>query len=69
MENGTQNGHSWFTAKEAANFIGVHLETLYRYTRLRKNRPPYIRLGNDRRYRFPREEFIRWANGGSQRQG
>jgi len=59
----------WFTAKEAADFIGVHIDTLYGYTKLRKNKPPCVRLGNDRRYRFPKEEFIIWANGGSQKQG
>jgi excisionase family DNA binding protein len=64
-----RNGRRWFTAKEAAEHIGVHLDTLYSYTRLRKNKPPFIKLGNDRRYRFPKEEFIIWANGGSQKQG
>ena len=68
MEKGPQNGRSWFTAKEAAGFIGVHLETMYSYTKLRKNKPPYIRLGNDRRYRFPKDKFIEWANG-AQKQG
>jgi excisionase family DNA binding protein len=68
MEKGQQNGRSWFTAKEAASFIGVHLETMYSYTKLRKNRPPYIKLGNDRRYRFPKDKFIEWATG-SQKQG
>jgi excisionase family DNA binding protein len=66
METGTtspRNGRQWFTAKEAADFIGVHIDTLYSYTRLRKNRPPHIKLGNDRRYRFPKEQFIQWANG------
>lgn len=58
-----RNGRSWFTAKEAADFIGVHLYTLYSYTKLRKNRPPFIKLGNDRRYRFPKDKFIAWATG------
>ena len=62
------NGRPWFTAKEAAEYIGVHLDTLYSYTRLRKNKPPFIKLGNDRRYRFPKEQFIQWANG-SPKQG
>ena len=63
-----RDGRRWFTAKEAAAYINVHLDTLYGYTKLRKNRPPYIRLGNDRRYRFPKEKFIEWADGG-QKQG
>ncbi len=63
-----RNGRSWFTAKQAADYIGVHIDTLYSYTRLRKNKPPYVKLGNDRRYRFPREQFIQWANG-SPKQG
>ncbi len=68
MENGqvsVRESRPWFTAKEAAEHIGVHLDTLYSYTRLRKNRPPFIKLGNDRRYRFPKDQFIQWANGGS----
>ena len=53
----------WFTAKEAAEYIGVHIDTLYGYTKLRKNKPPCLKLGNDRRYRFPKDQFIKWANG------
>lgn len=56
-------GRSWFTAKEAADHIGVHLETLYKYARARKNRPPFVRLANGRRYRFPKDQFIHWAQG------
>lgn len=66
METGQPSVRSerrWFTTKEAADYIGVHLETMYKYTRLRKNKPPCLRLGNDRRYRFPKEQFIQWANG------
>ena len=66
MEKHVANDRSWFTAKEAANYIGVHLITLYNYTRLRKGAPPFIRLGNDRRYRFPKDKFIAWANGSKQ---
>ena len=53
----------WLTAKEAADYIGVHIDTLYGYTKLRKNKPPCLKLGNDRRYRFPKDQFIKWANG------
>jgi excisionase family DNA binding protein len=56
----------WFTAKEAADYIGVHIDTLYGYTKLRKNKPPCLKLGNDRRYRFPKDQFIQWANGSKQ---
>lgn len=66
MEIGSSSPRSerrWFTAKEAADYIGVHIDTLYSYTKLRKNKPPCLRLGNDRRYRFPKEKFIEWANG------
>ena len=66
METGQaspRNDRRWFTAKEAADYIGVHVETLYSYTKLRKNKPPCVKLGNDRRYRFPKEQFIQWANG------
>jgi excisionase family DNA binding protein len=66
METGTASPRAerrWFTAKEAADYIGVHITTLYGYTKLRKNKPPCMKLGNDRRYRFPKEQFIQWANG------
>ena len=65
MGTGSENGseRSWFWAKEAAAYIGVHLDTLYIYTRLRKRRPPFNRLATDRRYRFPKKEFIEWAEG------
>ena len=54
----------WFTAKEAADYLGVTPQTLYTYIRPRKNRPPLFRLGKKTkgRLRFPREEFIKWAN-------
>ena len=63
VQTPTRNGRSWFTAKEAADYIGVHIDTLYSYTRLRKNKPPFTKLGNDRRFRFPKEQFVQWANG------
>ncbi len=71
METGQSSSRDerrWFTATEAAHYIGVHIDTLYSYTRLRKNKPPYVKLGNDRRYRFPKDRFIEWANG-AQKQG
>jgi hypothetical protein len=61
---------AWFTAKEAADYIGVTTTTLYSYIKLRKGRPPVFRLAGKPRgvLRFPREEFIQWANG-SPKQG
>ena len=53
----------WLSAKEAANYLNVHLATLYKYTRQRKNKPPFRRFTNGGPYRFPRDEFIQWANG------
>jgi excisionase family DNA binding protein len=55
----------WLTAKEAANYLGVTTTTLYSYVKLRKNRPPAFRLAGKPKgiWRFPREEFIQWANG------
>ena len=61
----------WFTAKEAADYIGVTPTTLYSYIKMRKNRPPVFRLAGKPKgvWRFPRAEFIAWANGGAQKQG
>ena len=55
----------WFTAKEAADYLGVTPVTLYSYVKLRKNKPPVFRLAGKPKgvLRFPREEFIQWANG------
>jgi hypothetical protein len=55
----------WFTAKEAADYIGVTTTTLYSYIKLRKNRPPVFRLAGKPKgvLRFPRKDFIQWANG------
>jgi hypothetical protein len=61
----------WLTAKEAADYIGVTPVTLYSYVKLRKNKPPCFRLAGKTKgvLRFPKEEFIVWANGGAQKQG
>jgi excisionase family DNA binding protein len=66
MENGqspSSRSRTWFTAKEAADHIGVHLDTLYRYTRKRKNKPPFVRFNDGGPFRFPKEKFISWADG------
>jgi len=68
MERSRTSNRHWFTAKEAAEYIGVHLSTLYGYTKKRKNKPPFTRLSGNGPYRFPKEQFIEWA-GGSQKQG
>jgi hypothetical protein len=53
----------FFTAKQAAAYIGVHVETLYLYVRRKRNRPPVTRLSERSPYRFPKDKFIEWANG------
>ena len=60
-----QNEHSrhWFTAKEAADYLGVNLMTLYRYVRRKRNRPPFHRITDGSPYRFPKDKFIEWADG------
>jgi excisionase family DNA binding protein len=62
---------NWLSSKEAAAYLGVTTSTLYSYLTLRKNRPPFFRLAGKPRgvIRFPRDEFIHWANGGSGKQG
>jgi excisionase family DNA binding protein len=64
----TSPPHSWLTAKEAAAYLGVTPTTLYSYVKMRKNRPPFFRLAGKPQgiIRFPREEFIQWANGSKQ---
>ena len=61
---------SWFTAKEAAGYLGVSTTSLYSYIKLRKNRPPFFRLAGKPQgiLRFPREDFIRWANGSAKQE-
>ncbi len=71
MEIGNSSlSRTWLTAKEAANYAGVTPQTLYSYLKLRKGRPPFFRLAGKTqgKLRFPREEFIQWANG-SAKQG
>lgn len=65
--NGTPPQRPWWTAKQAADYIGVSPGTLRGYLKLRKNRPPVFRLAGKPKgaLRFPREEFIKWANGSS----
>ncbi len=64
MERSTSQ-RPWLTAKEAADYIGVTTTTLYLYVKMRKNRPPSYRLAGKPKgiWRFPRDEFIQWANG------
>ncbi len=61
MQNDTSR--SWFTAKEAAAHIGVHLNTLYGYIQRKRNRPPFHRFSEQGRYRFPKDKFIEWSEG------
>jgi excisionase family DNA binding protein len=53
----------WLTAKQAAAYLGVHVETFYNYVHRKKNRPPFKRFTENGPYRFPREQFIEWAEG------
>jgi hypothetical protein len=64
----TASSKMWLTAKEAAGYIGVTPGTLRSYIKMRKNRPPFFRLAGKPTgaLRFPREEFIQWANGSRQ---
>ena len=52
----------WLNAKEAADYIGVHITTLYRYMRRRRNRPPFSRFTETGPYRFPTDQFVEWAD-------
>ena len=52
----------WLSAKEAADYIGVSLHTLYRYLRRKRNRPPFTRFTDSGPYRFPTQQFIEWAD-------
>ncbi len=52
----------WLSAKEAADYIGVSISTLYRYLRRKRNRPPFNRFTDSGPYRFPTSEFMEWAN-------
>lgn len=66
METGPQLlSETFWTAKEAARYMGVTTTTLYSYIKLRRNRPPCIRLAGKTkgRWRFPKDKFIEWANG------
>lgn len=66
MENGRPgSSRTWFTAKEAADYLGVTAATLYSYVKQRANRPPAFRLAGKPKgvLRFPKDEFIRWADG------
>jgi excisionase family DNA binding protein len=54
---------SWLTLKEAAAHIGVHPRTLYAYAKRKRNRPPFHRFSLQGRYRFPKDQFIAWADG------
>lgn len=58
----------WFTLKEAAGVVGVSKDTLRRYLRMRKNKPPSYRLFPSGRLRFPKKELIAYANGQSQKE-
>lgn len=56
-----RNHRQFLAAKEAAAIIGIHVQTLYRWTRHpdKKRRPPMRRFGRQC-LRFPVDEFMEW---------
>jgi len=67
--NGNGKERRFWTAKEAADYLVIHVNTLYGYcrfkpnktTRLRVSVPPFRRIGRNV-LRFPIDEFKEWAN-------
>ena len=55
----------WLTVKEAAAIANVSRETLRRYMKMRKGKPPFYKLTSAARgrWRFPRNEFLAWTRG------
>lgn len=53
----------FLTPKEAADYIGVHLNTFYCWIRERKKDGPPVRKFSSTCYRLPRDRFLEWANG------
>lgn len=58
----------FWTAKEAADYLGIATATLYSYVRYRprpreqrQSIPPFRRIGRNV-LRFPIIEFVEWAN-------
>lgn len=69
-ENGPSIQRQFWSAKEAAAYIGVYAETLIAFTRRRTNSkktaprligtpPPCRKFG--RQYKFPVDQFKQWA--------
>ena len=69
MQNGLNGNHSknFLTPKEAADYVGVSLNTFYKWLRKsrKKGGPPVRRFGQNC-YRLPRDKFIAWANDGTE---
>jgi excisionase family DNA binding protein len=65
QDDGEELIRSWLTAKQAAELVGISLNTLYIYCARRRRKPPFVRLGGAERgrYRFPKDKFIEWASG------
>lgn len=61
MKNGYSSDRSWWTAKEAADYARIHIETLYSIVKRRRKAPQHHRVG--KQYRFPIEPFKQWADG------
>ena len=63
MENGHHPPRRWYTTKQAAAYLEIHVRTLYKWMRRnRGKKPPYRRFGKGN-YRFPIEEFKAWVDG------
>jgi len=64
MANGsvTKPDIYFLTAKEAAEYLRITVNTLYIWSR-QKGGPPILRKGpgNRPRYRIPKEKFIKWV--------
>ena len=58
MKNGSENEVMW-TAKEAASYLRININSLYVMVRKKEGGPPAYRIAN--LLRFPRSKFIAWT--------
>jgi excisionase family DNA binding protein len=65
MDNSVER--DWLTIKEAAAVANVSRETLLRYMKLRRGKPPSYKLVPNGRWRFPIREFSAWVRGEKER--
>ena len=63
----TNGERRFWTAKEAASYLGISTQTLYDYVKFKPRSekrvaaPPFRRIGRNT-LRFPIQEFVEWAN-------